>query len=37
VGIRCQEMDIENFAEEEPLLRPVTKQRLVKAHLEDIL
>jgi hypothetical protein len=37
VKIRCQETDSENFAEEYPFLRPVTKQRLVKADLEDVL
>jgi hypothetical protein len=35
--IRYQETSSENYAEEQPLLRPITKQRLVKADLEDVL
>jgi hypothetical protein len=34
--IRYQETSSENNAEEEPLLRAVTKQRIVKADWEDL-
>jgi hypothetical protein len=37
VKIRCQQTNRETFAEELPLLRSVTKQRLLKTDLEVVL